>query len=293
MTTILYITTVQGQYIIDTNRTWNVLERDAAAQTKCYKFDKDTMVEGRRYKELRYSLSEWYKPEASSFAGLIRESEGQVYIRYRTNEEFLLYDFTLEQNDTVNLGFLNGETNLLLVCDTISVMEIDSIERKVLHMQPLDQTVTVPQLWVEGMGSTHGIVDVGRTQVFGNESALLCFKDIQKDSILWQSTLGFCYFSNARKMNTIVFQERESRRKEKSKEQGPSNQVSKTEWKVNSNLGNSGMKLKIYDDAGNLVESRLIRKEKDLTFDKLESGFYMIQLTDSFDKIYAVRRIKI
>lgn len=290
---------VSSQVLIDTTKEWSVLYRHRMSRTRSYKFTKDSLVDGYKYKELRYSFSEVFDPEHSRNAGLIREDGAAVYIRYHNGENYLLYDFSLNIHDTLDLGFLNGEINLQMTVDTISYWTVDSITRKVLHMRPLDATLTVPQLWVEGIGSTQGIVEVGSSQMFGNETALLCFKDRMRDTVLWQSTLGICYYTDVPTERMIVFEaqkdkDRHKRKTDRSGENETEDVPEQPEtFTIQANLQQSGLKLKVYDEDGNLVENRIIKKDKDLKFDHLKTGEYLIQLTDSFDKIYATRKIKI
>lgn len=292
-----------SQVLIDTTKTWNVLERNITMKTKCYKFQHDTVLGGFKYKILSYSYSEHFDTNKSQIAGFLREDEKRVAIRYQNGEQYLLYDFSLVQGDTVDLGFLNGEINLMLKVDTITYARIDTLDRKVLHMVPLDASLTIPQLWIEGMGSTHGIIDVGRKQIFGNESALLCFSDCIRDTVLWKSTLDICYYSNNPAGRVVVFEaapEKQAKEKKASKnEKGDLKsdvevkQNSTEEIVLQANLQNSGLKLKIYNENGDLVQSRTIKKEKDLKFSDLKSGTYLIQITDSFEKIYATKKITI
>ncbi|MBK8806861.1 MAG: hypothetical protein IPO21_09520 [Bacteroidales bacterium] len=254
-----------GQSLIDTNKVWNVLHRHATSHTRTYKFTKDTVIQNIKYKELRYSFEENFNLKQSATAGFIREEDSKYYIRYANGESFLLYDFSLNINDTVDFGFMNGIINLKFTVDTITYWNIDNSSRKVLQIRPLDNSFTAPQLWIEGIGSIYGIVEVCETQVFSDETALLCFKDVVRDTILWQSTLGLCHYVSENNTKTFTF-ESEIPKKGKVFEE---NETNSDKISFSNQLHNSGLKLKIFDESGELVESRTIKREKDFKFESL------------------------
>ncbi len=286
---IVIQTVALSQNLIDTSKVWNVLHRHTTCHTRSYKFTKDTIIKNVKYKELRYSFEENFNFSQSITAGFIREEDSKYYIRYPNGENFLLYDFSLNLNDTVDFGFMNGIINLKFTVDTITYWDIDNISRKVMKMRPLDNSFTAPQLWIEGIGSIYGIVEVCETQVFSDETALLCFKDIARDTILWQSTLGLCYFASENNTKTFTFESEISKKSKSVEENIPNSE----KISFSNQLQNSGLKLKIFNESGELVESRIIKREKDFKFENLKSGEYLIQVTDSFDKVYTMKKIKI
>ena len=111
----------------------------------------DTIIEGKTYLKL-YNDALYFK-----YCGAVREEAGKVYSRLQlheseTDNEILLYDFTLEKGDSFSLDssivWLAGSEDLI-VFETDSVILATGEKRKRIHFNH-------EQIWIEGIGNLNG-----------------------------------------------------------------------------------------------------------------------------------------
>lgn len=150
---------VYSQNFVQDNKQWNVYLEvfgvgGVSHYTEIYSTIGDTLVNQTTYKKLYYSpdslLSKIYK-------GALREDNQKIFYLNNFGEEGLLYDFSLETNDTayVVANMEYGYDSLMVVVDSVDYIEINGIERKILWIhndiswEPIDY-------WMEGLGSNNG-----------------------------------------------------------------------------------------------------------------------------------------
>jgi len=143
----------------------------------------DTVINTVSYKKV-YELdcfrdSAILQPER--YKGAIREDiEQQKVWFYRNDQEFLLYDFSLNVDDyiEINSEFCGGPVELRV--ESISTVEINGIERRKLELIPNDFCGWCGD-WIEGIGSSvhlydyiyvHGNFDVHLSCYFENEELI-------------------------------------------------------------------------------------------------------------------------
>jgi hypothetical protein len=276
---ILLFTAIEtnSQVLINKAQEWNVLHSYKTIRTRCYNFTQDTLIDGYKYTSLEFSYSEKFDSANSVFSGFVREDDKQVYIRYLDSNEYIIYDFSINQGDTISMGMINHQYPISFRCDTIDSLLICNEYKKRLSMTPLNNSDALPQQWIEGLGSTAGIVEIGEPQYLSFKTSLLCSKI--NDSLIWKSSQPFCYFTNAPEPERFVLKTGTE------KEDFP--------IKVTTKISYTGLIVKIYDESGDLILIRKIKKEKDLSFEELATGEYTLQLTDAFDRVYALKKIKI
>jgi len=114
---------------------------------------------------------------------LVREENGIVYRLGPNNQEYVMYDFTLEINDTFELpdilmdsycsiyGWYIFEQTLVVV-DTYT-QNIAGANRKIIEFEELENGV---EYWIEGIGSIRGFDPIGET-VDINTTKLVCFTE--------------------------------------------------------------------------------------------------------------------
>lgn len=274
----LFLGNIFAQNLINKNQQWNVLHKYKTTRTRCYKFTYDSIVQGKKYTAIEYSFSENFDSINSVFAGLIREADNKVYIKYLNGEEFTLYDFTVQQFDTIDLGMVNHSYPLSFRCDTVDSVVFNGQMTPRFFMAPLNESDAAYQQWIPGLGSTAGIVEIGEPQYLDYHTMMLCSH--LGDSLIWKNTHNFCYFSNAPEQKKFVVKTGVDELEEQA-------------IKLNTKIKNTNLIVKVYDEYGDLVLKRRIKKEKDLNFSNLEYGIYTIQLTDPFDRVYALKKITI
>ncbi|MBR9922421.1 MAG: T9SS type A sorting domain-containing protein [Bacteroidetes bacterium] len=123
-------------------------------QTKAYKFDGEIEIDGKLYRE----LLENEITDTTVFTGtgdFYREQDNKVYLRpLNSPDEYLIYDFTLEDGDTILLEY--GFSMLEL-----EVLELDSIylnsgeARKRWTLKRTNNTSGSEATIIEGIGSTY------------------------------------------------------------------------------------------------------------------------------------------
>lgn len=273
-----------SQNIINKEQEWNVLHSYDVVTTRCYKFTTDTVIKGNVYTTLEYSNSEHFDPRQAIFAGLIREDGDKVQLRYLNGQEYTLYDFSVVQGDTIDMGMINQSYPISFRCDTTDSVYIYGKNRYRLTMTPLNTSDATPQLWIQGVGSTAGIAELSIPKFLNYKTVLLCSNI--NDSIIWKSEHPFCYFTNAPTQSQMLVKTGNTC---ESVEDCPEAMF----LNISSKIKNTGLIIKVYDEEGELVLKRKINKEKDLDFSKLDPGEYTIQLTDSFDRVYALKKIVI
>jgi len=274
-----------GQKIIDKNKSWNVMQTFKISRTKCYHFLSDTVIHDTTYTRLYYSYSEHFDPDNALYAGALKENKGKVYIRFPSDEVFLLYDFTRQQCDTIDLGYLGLTSRVRMRVEWVETVMIDTVPHKRMFLTILDGEERSEQVWMEGMGSNWGLIEVGELQQYNYNTKLLCVKE--KEKMLWQSSLGLCYYSDAPDDQKVVIHT--------TPDPGASGIKDRMEITLRNDLhiGETNLKLLIYNKEGDLVATRKIKKKKDLEFSNLAAGEYLIQVTDYFNKIYTVKKIRI
>lgn len=141
----------------------------------------DTVLNGKKYAQL-YTEFLFAGNGTIIPRGWIRRQDHQVYFRENLDsEEFLIYDFDLQQNDTVRLmrrvtDFADTSvviTDLLFEVETIDSVLLADGWRKRWRVNC--QNFDLPQeIWIEGIGSTFGPVD--RFNCFlGGIAKVYCF----------------------------------------------------------------------------------------------------------------------
>ena len=190
----LFVTQIStSQSLIDTTKLWNEVECFSgpfvACQTKSYKFQGDTVINSYQYKKLFFTLDtllmNW------SLTGAIREVGQKVYYNNFNNADYLLYDFAANVGDTIEpISFCLSN---YLIADSVDTVIVNGSPRRRLIFNFMPCLYT--EEWIEGMGSTHGIVN--RLIVYGDLPAdygteLLCFW--QNDTINWiNQSYNDCY----------------------------------------------------------------------------------------------------
>ncbi len=193
------------QDIVDTTKLWsNVINKLPSwiVMTEYIKFDNDTMIDLKTYKKVLRSTDEFHNNW--SIHGFIRETvDKRVYFRADTShQEYLLYDFDVFQNDTINIFFLNSYANDLYLSPVkYKISLIDSIYisneyRKQIHLNiifDLDPIGYECDHWIEGIGSIKGILH-GYDEITPSDSyRLLCYSE---NNILKYQNPNFisCYY---------------------------------------------------------------------------------------------------
>ncbi len=151
----------------------------------------DTIINEQTYKKI--VSNPWYIGH-DGYIAAIREDNEKVYVMpglgfgYELEEEFLLYDYTVQVGDIITSTAPYG-----VLSYPLTVMQIDDITLETGEKRKrfiLDYGV----IWIEGIGSTSGLFnDAMEHPTNYNVSYLVCFK--QGDEILYRNG-EWCQFNN-------------------------------------------------------------------------------------------------
>lgn len=164
--------------LVEENKVWSELMIeysfvwDSVYHTYKFKISGDTIIDQMSYKkvykqDLHYGF-DWY------FYTAFREDlDGKVYMW--DEEEWLLYDFSAEQGDTVYSGWYVPCANRVEAVDSVLV---GSGYRKRMYMRWLGVDWDHNEVWIEGIGSNFGLVMAGLGPTVGLAYRSLCVHDL-------------------------------------------------------------------------------------------------------------------
>lgn len=118
--------------------------------------EEDTIIDGKLYKKL-YSFTEReFDIETATFVCGIRENENkQVFVAsYHNQQEFLLYDFSLTEGDSI-LAESNGEYDLYFNVTDVDTIDYNGVERRKITLQFYNYAWVT---WIEGIGNIEGLL---------------------------------------------------------------------------------------------------------------------------------------
>ena len=150
----------------------------------------DTVINNNSYKKLYLFYDTVFRKENAICIGGIREdSLRRVYyigdtvlhdfkpFLLNSGEELLLYDFSLNEGDTLKIGNFFPEVELIV--KTIDTISIGNTYRKIFHFENIWWVK-----WIEGIGNTKGLLFTsGDLPTNGTDGDLICFK--QNNTILY------------------------------------------------------------------------------------------------------------
>jgi len=158
-----------------------------SVSTEKFIFSGDTIIQSRKYKKL-YSHEgfENLTPEELVYRGAIREIpiyQKVIFIEAGTETEKLLYDFSLQTSDIVNVSPFNSpmysleENYKIEILNTEEVLIGSEIRKKLtINTVRFDYN----EYWIEGIGSTMGLAYPGASKCFGicgSFPYLLCYEE--------------------------------------------------------------------------------------------------------------------
>lgn len=165
----------------------------------------DTLMNEKHYKKLVSCADSLCV--VKSFKSYIREESGQVFLANKT-KELLLYDFNLQQGDTMVMDFLQDMSRhirLYIRVDSVRSMVLQDQKERIAqyvrvysyyNSQLID--LSLKDILVEGIGSlTFGLeypIDLFNTGEASHTPALLCFYS-SEGLIYFNKDINSCYLS--------------------------------------------------------------------------------------------------
>lgn len=177
----LTIISISGQNyfpLVQENNEWTTLiviqsgpyPWDTTFWTDNYRLSGDTVINNQTYTKLYKSQEEF--PINWNYCAGLREENQKVW-RNGTNNypEMLIYDFTLNLGDTINLWDEDP-----MIVDSIVNKPINNENRRHIYFS-YPGYPSLSELWIEGIGSNRGILEPGSGTFEGGSSWLLCMKE--------------------------------------------------------------------------------------------------------------------
>lgn len=190
------------QALVSPNKLWSTMYgpgpgagcRTFFCQSYFTKFSGDTLIDGNSYLKVMRSedklMQNWMND------GFIREDANHkvFYRETKDKQEGLLYDFGCKRGEILHLG--NRCIGDYLV-DSIVIRVTDGVSRKHFYLHNLNNHFFISkEEWIEGIGSTWGIIDGGGNHcLLGGGVNLLCSFDGGIKNYQSAQFPNYCYLS--------------------------------------------------------------------------------------------------
>ncbi|MFV0502305.1 MAG: T9SS type A sorting domain-containing protein [Bacteroidales bacterium] len=150
--------------------------------------EEDTIIEGETYKKLYLFTDIEFNPLTAMCVGGIREdAQKQVFFRgslvegVEVNE--MLYNYSLSLGDTFSMMYNTFEVSSI---DTIYYINI--LRKRFTIRKYLDSTSPVAAIWIEGIGSSEGLLSYPKGAISDNWSNTRCY--IYNEELLYSNYLN-------------------------------------------------------------------------------------------------------
>jgi len=176
--------------LIDTTRTWNVAEiqpHGGGTTNQEYFFGDTISIDEALYVKVKSRF-----PDKTDLHGYMREDTVSRKVYYRSiydDESTLLYDFSLEEGDTVQLYGDPGQKYTVLQVDSIELLNGDFRKRWVFSLQFYHTNA----VWIEGIGNTTiYLLNPGDLDGSTIETVTLCCYE-NEELVYMNDTFDTCY----------------------------------------------------------------------------------------------------
>lgn len=227
----------------------------------------DTIIDGVLYSKIM-GTTDGNNPRLFT---LLREEEGKVWNKeLNIQTEVLLYDFSANVGDTLRIGNFDEE----LVLDSISIEQIGGVDRKKfwfgLEYDFLGEPYAV-ETWIEGIGSSFGLLCSGYWGITGGYYCALCFH--QNGDLVWQ---------NPEYDACTVTAVEETKDSEIVLYPNPAKEKVTIE-------GTEAAKVEVFNALGQLVNT--VQGRNEIIFGGLPKGIYSLHITATNGKIYNTKLV--
>ena len=157
------------QKLIEENKIWYVLDVDECIypchRTFINKFQQDTIINDMKY-HTSYETSDSTLQSFRNINVYLREDTASQKVFWWDSfegKDRLLYDFSLNTGDTIILDSNPIRASQIeLIVDKVDTIKFGSSNRKRIKLiNPDKKNISEEEYWIEGIGSTSGILNVG------------------------------------------------------------------------------------------------------------------------------------
>ena len=182
------------QPMLEDKLEWHITSCSNGCITDVYYTDSDTL-----YNNLSYKILNGYHYVSKTF--WIREDTNQrkIYMSFINNlqrKEVLLYDFSLEENDTIEvfnpISPFDPSPGLFIVDSIKYETSVSNDVLKKLYLSSLSNTVVESPVWIEGIGSLSIINAPGGTPDVNGVGKLSCFFRKNQLSYFQSDSISSC-----------------------------------------------------------------------------------------------------
>lgn len=197
-----------SQETSDANRVWTIASIGMGNyfENKTYSTLNDTIINSKNYKAIYQSNDSLFNIyDSEYFCSYRTDNQKWYFVPKGQNDEYLLYDFNLEVNDTVliNNPWAIGETELIAVeIDSIKLNEVYHKRIAIMYKHLPSSNPYILEHWIEGFGCTNGLFYSGFTFMdIGYQ--LLCYHE-NNVLIYLNSPNNFCgYITTGLSQNAV------------------------------------------------------------------------------------------
>ena len=214
--------------------------------------------------------------------GFIKEEENKYFLRNLVGEEGLIYDFTVNIGDTVEInnpfGFMPLQAMVTNI-DSVLIEPANEYRKRITLFEY--ENFGYEENWIEGIGSLAGITESGWDMTVltgGDDYTLLCYYE---DDELWYKDdfYSLCFYpivgipSNYLKENNTRILP---------------NPVRNVSYLVLDFPDHHNLTIKIFNSTGNVVEEYQVTTPNKIRFNSINyrSGIYFYQVLEGNQQIF-------
>lgn len=254
----------------------------------------DTVINSLIYKKLKMAVYSNYEIVNSKYIAAIRDYNKKWFFIYKeTTEEKLLYDFSCNLSDTIDVNSYmdalalwngNGPESLKLVVNSIDSVIIGGSYRKRIKLNFIqyNNNKWTNETWIDGIGSTDGLFYAGSHFCFDCGNILMCFKESGEPKYYFSDTLNYCDDF------TSIYEKKYSKNQFIAE---PNPVVNNLHIKLTNDIFSKSFYL--YNVYGvNLLNLSTIENDVSIDFSNYKKGIYFLYIITDKNKIFSKKIIK-
>ncbi len=273
--------------LVKNNAVWNITNVNFALEpwdhdsyhTWSYRIFGDTLINTTIYKKLWEvnCFDETFNEETSEFYAAIREEDKKVFL-YKNGNEYCIYDFSLEVNDTFSYYSFFNHQDITLKVESIETIMINDELRKLFYFIIQSEIGGWVVPWIEGIGSQadlfESVYPTGTFDVYLN-----CYKE--NNELIYSQFDNDCCKGLTEIGNIISAP--------------PNLKVYPNPAKTHITIGSETaqtLTIEIFELTGKLVSSEKVQTNEGFNISSLSKGVYLYKITDEEGNLFINKFIK-
>lgn len=214
--------------------------------------------------------------------GIRMETDLVFFVEENASEEYLLYDFSLAAGQSITIQTIFGSNETLTASSNELIDTPDGVTRRVIHFDN--------ESWIEGIGSTRGLITRGMPLTPDFDPYLNCFKSFGQLGYNNPNTQPECLFTFTELCGSTSI-DNISKDQLVNFEVFPNPFFEETTIEIFELNQLESPILRIYNIQGQLVEKFVEINEEKIIFSRknLNAGVYVFELTD-WKTTFALRK---